>query len=90
MWTLCPTNAHGMLVGTGSGGNSNAGNCDGGWNSKPTDTGLREYLSLGSLWHGSYVGLWCFSGGYWPDWANWSFCSRRSVTGRGGEEAQAA
>ena len=90
VWTLCPTNAHGMLVGTGSGGNSNAGNCDGGWNSKPTDTGLREYLSLGVLWSGSNVGLWCFYGGNWPDWAGWNVCSRRSVTGRGGEEAQAA
>ena len=89
-WTLYPTNAGGMLVGTGTGGNSSAGNCDSGWNSKPTDTGLREYLSLGGLGVGSDAGLWYFNGWDGPGGAFWDVCSRRSATGRGGEEAQAA
>lgn len=89
-WPITITDAHGLLVGQGNGGNSNSGLCDCSYNSKPTDKGLREHLTSGSLWGGSSAGPWCVSGGNWLDGAGWIFCSRLSATGRGGEEAQAA
>ena len=89
-WPITFTDAHGLLVGQGKGGSSNSGLCDCTYNSKPTDTGLREHLTSGSLWGGSGVGPWCVSGGVWLGGASWVICSRFSATGRGGEEAQAA
>ena len=89
-WPITFTDAHGLLVGQGKGGSSNSGLCDCTYNSKPTDTGLREHLTSGDLWLGSVGGPWYVNGWDWLAWANWSFCSRFSATGRGGEEAQAA
>lgn len=89
-WPLIFTDAHGLLVGQGKGGNSNSGLCDCSYNSKPTEKGLREYLTSGSLWSGSVAGPWCVVGWGWLGWASWYICSRLSATGRGGEEDQAA
>lgn len=89
-WPITIANAHGLLVGQGKGGNSNSGLCDCSYNSKPTDKGLREHLTSGGLWYGSGAGPWFVYGRAGLGWANWAFCSRLSVTGRGGEEAQAA
>lgn len=89
-WPITFTDAHGLLVGQGKGGSSNSGLCDCTYNSKPTDTGLREHLTSGNLGYGSVVGPWSVDGWIWLDGAYWSVCSRFSATGRGGEEAQAA
>ncbi len=89
-WPITFTDAHGLLVGQGKGGNSNSGLCDAVYNSKPTDKGLRGHLTSGVLWDGSVAGPWCVYGRYWLDWASWYLCSRLSATGRGGEEDQAA
>lgn len=89
-WPITIVNAHGLLVGQGKGGNSNGGLCDAVYNSKPTDKGLREHLTLGGLGNGSNAGPWFVAGGVWLARASWHFCSRLSATGRGGEEAQAA
>lgn len=89
-WPLIFTDAHGLLVGQGKGGNSNSGLCDCSYNSKPTDKGLREHLTSGSLWDGSNAGPWYVVGWGGLGWAGWNICSRLSATGRGGEEDQAA
>lgn len=89
-WPITITDAHGLLVGQGNGGNSNSGLCDCSYNSKPTDKWLREHLTSGSLWDGSGAGPWFVSGRSELDWADWNICSRLSATGRVGEEAQAA
>lgn len=89
-WPITITDAHGLLVGQGNGGNSNSGLCDCSYNSKPTDKGLREHLTSGYLGDGSTAGPWYVYGWSGLGWAYWVFCSRLSATGRGGEEAQAA
>lgn len=89
-WPITITDAHGLLVGQGNGGNSNSGLCDCSYNSKPTEKGLREHLTSGALWGGSGAGPWCVYGWDGLGWAYWYICSRLSATGRGGEEAQAA
>lgn len=90
VWPITIANAHGLLVGQGSGGSSNSGLCDCVWNSNPTEQGLREHLASGGLWGGSGAGPWFVSGGGWSGGAGWVICSRLSATGRGGEEARAA
>lgn len=90
VWPITIANAHGLLVGQGSGGSSNSGLCDCVWNSNPTEQGLREHLTSGYLRSGSSAGPWCVVGRNWSAGADWSVCSRLSATGRGGEEAQAA
>lgn len=90
VWPITIANANGLLVGQGSGGNSNSGLCDCVWNSNPTEQGLREHLTSGVLWSGSAAGPWFVVGWSWSGWAGWYVCSRLSATGRGGEEAQAA
>lgn len=90
VWPITIANAHGLLVGQGSGGSSNSGLCDCVWNSNPTEQGLREHLTSGGLGDGSVAGPWFVYGWDWSVWAGWVICSRLSATGRGGEEAQAA
>lgn len=48
-------------------------------------SGTREFLSLGSLGYGSFVGLAFCSGSAWLDFAYWGVLARLSVNAVGGE-----
>lgn len=81
------TDAGGMIVGTGSGGSTSTGTCDGSYSNASTTTGEREFHSLGNLSIGAYAGLFCVSGSYALSNTGWRIGSRLSVNGRSGGEA---
>ena len=81
------TDAGGMIVGTGSGGSTSTGTCDGSYSHASTTTGEREFPSLGNLTHGAYAGLFCVTGYNALSDTGWHIGSRLSVNGRSGGEA---
>lgn len=76
------SNAEGMLVGTGTGASSTTGMCDGTYTHAQTTNAEREFRALGSLYAGSYAGLWCVRGSNALSTAWWHIGSRLSGTGR--------
>ena len=83
-YPVTPAVANGMLFGTRSGGSTTTGLCDGVWASATTETGSREWRSLGSLRNDSLAGLWHAAVSGPLSGTNWGIGSRLSAIGRGG------
>ena len=81
------TDAGGMIVGTGSGGSTSTGICDGSYSHASTTTGEREFHSLGYLYNGANAGLFYVVGDNALSSAWWNIGSRLSVNGRSRGEA---
>ena len=86
---LYPRTVNGLMVQQGSGASTTTGVCDGNYKVADTVVGLREWLSLGSLWHGGNAGLWCVSGNGGSGSAGWHVGSRLSANGRSRGESAA-
>lgn len=82
-YPLYPSNAGGLLFGTGDGASSTTGMCDATYTNKTDTAGQREWLGLGYLGDGANAGLWYVHGGDALTFAYWSIGSRLSGTGRG-------
>ena len=74
--------AGGVLVPRGMGASTSTGLCDGCYSSKSTDTGTREWLSVGHLYGGGAAGLSCVFGDSGLGLAWWGIASRLSGNGR--------
>lgn len=82
-YPLYPSNAGGLLFGTGDGASSTTGMCDATYTNKTDTAGQREWLGVGHLGVGASAGLWCVIGAYALTYALWYIGSRLSGTGRG-------
>lgn len=82
VWMVWPTNAGGLLMGQGSGASSSTGLADAAYVHGTSVTGLREWLSLGSLEGTSNAGLWFVNGRNTLSIGGWSIGSRLSAVGR--------
>lgn len=77
-------NAGGLLVPQGTNATSTTGIGDGVYQNVSTSKGLREYLSVGYLYDGSYAGLWLVDGYSGLSDTYWLIASRLSALGRQG------
>ena len=86
-WTYptYPVNAGGLLIGADVGASTSTGMCDGQYLDAVTTQGTRQWQSLGHLSNGSLAGVWVVSASVALSGAIWSFGSRLSAIGRGGE-----
>lgn len=82
----CKT-VNGLMMQQGTGASTSVGICDGNYKVADTETGLREWLSLGNLWGGGVAGLWCVGGSDGTGFGWWGVGSRRSANGRSRGEA---
>lgn len=81
-YPLYPTNAGGLLIGTGDTGSTSVGMCDGQYTNKTATSGTKEWSGLGILDSGATAGLWCAVGLSGLGSGFWGFGSRLSGTGR--------
>lgn len=81
-YPLYPDSAGGLLFGAGSGASQSTGMCDGSYTQPLTTTGLRAWLSLGSLSDPGTAGLWFVSGSFGLGSARWYASTRLSANGR--------
>ena len=81
-YPLYPRTTLGLQFGRGTGASTTTGMCDGHYMNKSTDTGTREWLSLGDLNGGAFDGLWCVFASYELTGTYWVIASRLSANGR--------
>lgn len=86
---LYPRTVNGLMVQQGSGASTTTGVCDGNYKVADTVVGLREWLSLGSLWGWGVAGLWFVGGSSGTGSARWGGGSRLSANGRSRGESAA-
>ena len=80
-----PTSAEGLLFGAVVGASTSTGMCDGQYLEAITTQGTRQWPSLGYLGSGSFAGVWLVNASSALSSTSWSFGSRLSAIGRGGE-----
>lgn len=81
-YPMYPSDAGGLLHGTGAGASQTTGMSDGTYTHKLATTGTREWLGLGGLRSGGIAGLWYVHAGSGLTSAWWDIGSRLSATGR--------
>lgn len=81
-YPLYPDEADGLMFGTGTGGSTTVGMCDGTYTNKTSTSGTREFLGFGGLGGGSYCGLWYVSASNGLSYADGGIGGRLSATGR--------
>ena len=84
-YPLYPECVDGLLFGTTVGASQSTGLCDGNYTNKSSTLETRAWLALGMLNLGGIAGLWFVKGTHQLSDGYWSFASRLSAIGRGGE-----